>query len=77
MTSSNRDYCKDKLINQLALSINQGINSMEGMAIQSRRIEPAMIPYVITQLLRQQETYPRYKISVFSRKYTLNKMTQE
>jgi hypothetical protein len=39
------------LIIQLVLSKNEGLNSVEGVGIQSRKVEPTLIPYVTTPVV--------------------------
>ena len=53
------------LIIQLVSSINQGPNSVEGMDIHSRRVKPAMIPYVATPPLRQPNDVQQVKNNPF------------
>jgi len=53
------------LIIQLVLSINQVPNSVEGTDIQSCRVKPAMIPYVMTPSLRQPNDVHQVKNNPF------------
>jgi len=53
------------LIIQLVLSKNEGLNSVEGMGIQSRKVEPTLIPYVATPVVTTTRQRTKGKLFFF------------